>query len=197
MSWQDHEYVMLRPLKSAAAGGGDEGGDAPVTWSKTYIASGMKLNEPKAGATEAAAAADGADGAAKAPGEKDASAANGGGAEAPAPAPARRENGEPAAPAKPAEGEAEDARTIVTSWKGYRMARASHGISAQNNERGAYAAGGNEGETKKTKTKTNAWYCELNIVHLGRTGHCRVGFSTAAAELGAPVGYDKHSYGYR
>ena len=73
----------------------------------------------------------------------------------------------PEMPSVPAPG------TIVTSHKGYRMVRATHAIHG------------------------GAWYCEVKIVHLGKTGHCRLGFSTISGELGAPVGYDKHSYGYR
>lgn len=41
------------------------------------------------------------------------------------------------------------------------------------------------------------WYFEIIIVHLGATGHCRLGWSTKKGELQAPVGYDEHSIGYR
>lgn len=42
-----------------------------------------------------------------------------------------------------------------------------------------------------------AWYFEIKIVHLGETGHTRLGWSTSGGDLQAPVGYDTHSYGYR
>ncbi|KAK9811769.1 hypothetical protein WJX72_009761 [[Myrmecia] bisecta] len=61
----------------------------------------------------------------------------------------------------------------VTSSKGYRMARATHG---------AYQG---------------TWYFEITVTHLGETGHCRLGWSTGKGELQAPVGYDQHSFGYR
>jgi hypothetical protein len=68
---------------------------------------------------------------------------------------------------------------------------------------------------------SGAWYCEARVDALGETGHVRLGWceawsallvaprsvdtllgppwrrATSAAELNAPVGYDKHSYGYR
>eukprot|EP01026_Neomeris_dumetosa_P067491 TRINITY_DN6583_c0_g1_i3.p1 TRINITY_DN6583_c0_g1~~TRINITY_DN6583_c0_g1_i3.p1 ORF type:complete len:381 (-),score=58.62 TRINITY_DN6583_c0_g1_i3:332-1474(-) len=61
----------------------------------------------------------------------------------------------------------------VTSWKGYRMARSTHG------------------------SHVGTWFYEVLIEHLGETGHCRVGWSTKKAELQAPVGYDKFGYSYR
>jgi Set1/Ash2 histone methyltransferase complex subunit ASH2 len=65
---------------------------------------------------------------------------------------------------------------------------------------------------------SGAWYCEARIEHLGTTGHARLGWcgpcaqrlgaavrradvlarrATCSADLNAPVGYDKHGYGYR
>jgi Set1/Ash2 histone methyltransferase complex subunit ASH2 len=41
------------------------------------------------------------------------------------------------------------------------------------------------------------WYFEVAVVHLGASGHVRLGWSTRRAELQAPVGYDQFSYGYR
>ncbi|XP_073040571.1 protein TRAUCO-like isoform X1 [Primulina eburnea] len=64
-------------------------------------------------------------------------------------------------------------RLSVGSTKGYRMVRATRGVS--------------EG----------AWYFEIKVVHLGETGHTRLGWSTDKGDLQAPVGYDGNSFGYR
>ena len=36
------------------------------------------------------------------------------------------------------------------------------------------------------------WYFEARMTHLGKTGHCRLGWSTRKGELQAPVGYDMY-----
>mmetsp|Transcript_2977 Transcript_2977/g.4752 ORF Transcript_2977/g.4752 Transcript_2977/m.4752 type:complete len:335 (-) Transcript_2977:810-1814(-) len=41
-----------------------------------------------------------------------------------------------------------------------------------------------------------AWYFEVVVAHLGDSGHARVGWSTKWGELNAPVGFDRHGYGY-
>ncbi|GFQ05264.1 set1/ash2 histone methyltransferase complex subunit ash2 [Phtheirospermum japonicum] len=64
-------------------------------------------------------------------------------------------------------------RLTAGSTKGYRMVRATRGV--------------NEG----------AWYFEIKVVHLGETGHTRLGWSTDKGDLQAPVGYDGNSFGYR
>ena len=64
-------------------------------------------------------------------------------------------------------------RLSAGSCKGYRMVRATRGVS--------------EG----------AWYFEINVVKLGETGHTRLGWSTEKGDLQAPVGYDGNSFGYR
>ncbi|XP_073310783.1 protein TRAUCO-like isoform X1 [Primulina huaijiensis] len=64
-------------------------------------------------------------------------------------------------------------RLNAGSTKGYRMVRATRGVS--------------EG----------AWYFEIKVVHLGETGHTRLGWSTDKGDLQAPVGYDGNSFGYR
>lgn len=64
-------------------------------------------------------------------------------------------------------------RLSVTSHKGYRTVRATHG------------------------THEGTWYYEVTVRHLGSTGHARVGWATRKAELQAPVGYDQHGYSYR
>ncbi|KAK6138316.1 hypothetical protein DH2020_027900 [Rehmannia glutinosa] len=64
-------------------------------------------------------------------------------------------------------------RLTAGSTKGYRMVRATRGVS--------------EG----------AWYFEIKVVHLGETGHTRLGWSTDKGDLQAPVGYDGNSFGYR
>lgn len=64
-------------------------------------------------------------------------------------------------------------RMSAGSTKGYRMVRATRGV--------------NEG----------AWYFEIKIVHLGASGHTRLGWSTDKGDLQAPVGYDGNSFGYR
>ncbi|KAL3157668.1 hypothetical protein ABBQ32_012107 [Trebouxia sp. C0010 RCD-2024] len=66
-----------------------------------------------------------------------------------------------------------DDRLTVTSSKGYRMARATHGAFQ------------------------GTWYFEITVVHLGQHGHARLGWSTKKGDLQAPVGYDQHSFGYR
>lgn len=69
--------------------------------------------------------------------------------------------------------ELSDDRLSAGSIKGYRMVRATRGVV--------------EG----------AWYFEIKVVHLGETGHTRLGWSTDKGDLQAPVGYDGNSYGYR
>lgn len=64
-------------------------------------------------------------------------------------------------------------RMSASSTKGYRMVRATRGVT--------------EG----------AWYFEIKVVHLGETGHTRLGWSTEKGDLQAPVGYDANSFGYR
>lgn len=64
-------------------------------------------------------------------------------------------------------------RLGVTGHKGFKTARASHGV--------------HEG----------AWYCEVRVSHLGRSGHCRLGWCTRKAELQAPVGFDTFGFSYR
>ncbi|EFJ33380.1 hypothetical protein SELMODRAFT_439384 [Selaginella moellendorffii] len=59
------------------------------------------------------------------------------------------------------------------SIKGYRMVRATRGVV--------------EG----------AWYFEITVEHLGKTGHTRLGWCTQKGDVQAPVGYDSHGYGYR
>uniref|UniRef100_A0A7N0RHS8 B30.2/SPRY domain-containing protein n=1 Tax=Kalanchoe fedtschenkoi TaxID=63787 RepID=A0A7N0RHS8_KALFE len=69
--------------------------------------------------------------------------------------------------------EVSEDRMSAGSTKGYRMVRATRGVV--------------EG----------AWYFEIKVVHLGESGHTRLGWSTDKGELQAPVGYDANSYGYR
>ncbi|KAK9855450.1 hypothetical protein WJX84_005865 [Apatococcus fuscideae] len=64
-------------------------------------------------------------------------------------------------------------RMSVTSRKGYRMVRATHGAHQ------------------------GCWYFEATMAYLGETGHCRLGWSTRQGELQAPVGFDAHSFAYR
>lgn len=61
----------------------------------------------------------------------------------------------------------------ASSEKGYRMVRATRG--------------GTEG----------AWYYEIVVKALGKTGHTRLGWSTWKGDLQAPVGFDINSYAYR
>ncbi|XLT14398.1 hypothetical protein HN51_060088 [Arachis hypogaea] len=64
-------------------------------------------------------------------------------------------------------------RMVAGSTKGYRMVRPTRGVV--------------EG----------AWYFEIRVLHLGETGHTRLGWSTEKGDLQAPVGYDGNSFGYR
>ena len=61
----------------------------------------------------------------------------------------------------------------MSSTKGYRMCRATHGV------------------------EYGRWYFEITIATLGPTGHSRLGWASHRAELHAPVGYDANSYAYR
>lgn len=69
--------------------------------------------------------------------------------------------------------ELSDDRLSAGSTKGYRMVRATRGVS--------------EG----------AWYFEIKVMKLGETGHTRLGWATEKGDLQAPVGYDGNSFGYR
>ncbi|CAI8617148.1 unnamed protein product [Vicia faba] len=64
-------------------------------------------------------------------------------------------------------------RLSAGSTKGYRMVRATRGVT--------------EG----------AWYFEIKVVRLGKTGHTRLGWAMEKGDLQAPVGYDGNSFGYR
>ncbi|CAM9183170.1 unnamed protein product [Ectocarpus sp. 4 AP-2014] len=62
----------------------------------------------------------------------------------------------------------------VTGHKGFRMARATKGVS------------------------NGTWYWECTVLPPETTeGHCRLGWSLPAGKLQGPVGYDKFSYAYR
>mmetsp|Transcript_38544 Transcript_38544/g.53516 ORF Transcript_38544/g.53516 Transcript_38544/m.53516 type:complete len:327 (+) Transcript_38544:142-1122(+) len=61
----------------------------------------------------------------------------------------------------------------IKSQKGFRTARATHAV------------------------KAGCWYFEVEVVHLGATGHARVGWCSKRADIQAPVGCDKHGYCYR
>ena len=69
--------------------------------------------------------------------------------------------------------EVSDDRLTAASTKGYRMVRATRGVAA------------------------GAWYFEVRVVHLGATGHTRLGWVTNRADLQTPVGYDAYGFGYR
>ncbi|GAB4856022.1 hypothetical protein Ancab_024661 [Ancistrocladus abbreviatus] len=64
-------------------------------------------------------------------------------------------------------------RLSAGSCKGYRMVRATRGVT--------------EG----------VWYFEIKLVFMGESGHTRLGWSTEKGDLQAPVGYDANSFGYR
>lgn len=64
-------------------------------------------------------------------------------------------------------------RLSVTGDKGFKTARATHG----------YHCG--------------TFYCEATVQQLGKSGHCRIGWTTKKSELNAPVGYDQFGLGYR
>ncbi|KAK4482430.1 hypothetical protein RD792_009587 [Penstemon davidsonii] len=69
--------------------------------------------------------------------------------------------------------ELSDDRLSAGSTKGYRMVRTTRGVT------------------------DGAWYYEIKVVHLGESGHTRMGWSTEKGDLQAPVGYDVNSFGYR
>ncbi|CAD6258346.1 unnamed protein product [Miscanthus lutarioriparius] len=64
-------------------------------------------------------------------------------------------------------------RLTASSTKGFRMVRATRGVAA------------------------GAWYFEVKVVHLGPTGHTRLGWATNKADLQTPVGFDAYGFGYR
>ncbi|GMH36621.1 hypothetical protein BSKO_04494 [Bryopsis sp. KO-2023] len=74
---------------------------------------------------------------------------------------------------KASQMEVSEERMSVTSRKGYRMVRATHGC--------------HEG----------CWHFEAKMEHLGETGHCRLGWATQRGEVQAPVGFDKYGFSYR
>ncbi|CAD6254871.1 unnamed protein product [Miscanthus lutarioriparius] len=69
--------------------------------------------------------------------------------------------------------ELSDDRVSAASNKGYRMVRATHGVTS------------------------GTWSFEVKIVHLGPTGHTRLGWATNWADIETPVGYDAYGFGYR
>ena len=218
-SWQQHEYVLLRPVKQGynelAA---QEGGTHPVMWSAIYIATGMKLSchndliGRELNCNDTISKKNGAEsnGIVKSLWPDNGTAikyessandmnrnfehrneiddkTNGNG------------NSNADITTKTDMNTADvfsnkgslPINDVVTSFKGYRMVRSTHAISAPS------PLSRNNDICSINDKSNGAWYFELVIRHLGRSGHCRVGFSTASAELGAPVGYDKHSYAYR
>ncbi|XP_006664329.2 protein TRAUCO [Oryza brachyantha] len=69
--------------------------------------------------------------------------------------------------------EVSDDRLTAGSTKGYRMVRATRGVAI------------------------GTWYFEIKVLHLGSSGHTRLGWATNNADLHAPVGYDVFGFGYR
>ncbi|KAK3240421.1 hypothetical protein CYMTET_49739 [Cymbomonas tetramitiformis] len=64
-------------------------------------------------------------------------------------------------------------RLTMKSEKGYRTARATHGV------------------------REGFWYFETTVTRLGESGHVRSGWSLAKADVEAPVGCDAYGYSYR
>lgn len=64
-------------------------------------------------------------------------------------------------------------RLIAGSTKGYRMVRATRGVT------------------------DGIWYFEILVEKLGPTGHTRLGWCTQKGDVQAPVGFDSNSYAYR
>jgi hypothetical protein len=60
---------------------------------------------------------------------------------------------------------------MITNAKGYRMAKATHGVWV------------------------NKWYYEVQL--LNNDGACRIGWSQISGDLQAPCGYDQFSYSFR
>ena len=68
----------------------------------------------------------------------------------------------------------DDEGRTVTGELGFRTARTAHGV------------------------KIGSWFCEARILDPKKpNGHVRLGWTTSAGEIQAPVGYDEHSYGWR
>jgi len=65
-----------------------------------------------------------------------------------------------------------DGLTVV-GQKGYRMVRATHGVSS------------------------GSWYYEVTVNPYDKDGHIRLGWCTEMGDVQAPVGYDQNSYAYR
>lgn len=64
-------------------------------------------------------------------------------------------------------------KLTIASTCGYRSAQSSKGAHA------------------------GTWYFEIDVMHLGATGHCRLGIGTHKQEIEAPCGYTDASYGIR
>ncbi|KAL5204257.1 hypothetical protein ABZP36_009128 [Zizania latifolia] len=69
--------------------------------------------------------------------------------------------------------EVSDDRLTAGSIKGYRMVRATRGVVS------------------------GVWYFEVKVLHLGTSGHTRLGWATNNADIHAPVGFDGFGFGYR
>jgi Set1/Ash2 histone methyltransferase complex subunit ASH2 len=107
-------------------------------------------------------------------------------------------------------------RLLATSRKGYRSVRAAHGFTVGpvppaegKAEVAAEEKKGGGGDADEAPSSTDApaapiaghgsgtFYWEAELSHLGATGHARLGWSTRASDVGGPVGYDAHGYGFR
>ena len=85
--------------------------------------------------------------------------------------------------------------------RGYRMSRASHGVSHGCYYYEAIVLGSKSGvgmKRPREEGEKNANENEESIeVSDQNSGHLRIGWSTMLGDLQAPVGYDKYSYGVR
>lgn len=63
--------------------------------------------------------------------------------------------------------------TTVSSTGGYRSVQSNKGV------------------------RVGTWYFEIEVIHLGETGHSRLGIGTERQEIDGPCGYNENSYGFR
>eukprot|EP01126_Amoeba_proteus_P033724 TRINITY_DN3323_c0_g1_i2.p1 TRINITY_DN3323_c0_g1~~TRINITY_DN3323_c0_g1_i2.p1 ORF type:complete len:165 (-),score=35.70 TRINITY_DN3323_c0_g1_i2:888-1382(-) len=78
---------------------------------------------------------------------------------------------------------------VLSNEKGYRMSRSSYGCSSG----GWYWEATIVAPTPKIEKDNSRLMKEREVPQ----AHWRLGWSTSIGELQAPVGYDRHSYGYR
>jgi Set1/Ash2 histone methyltransferase complex subunit ASH2 len=95
----------------------------------------------------------------------------------------------------------EDHLTVRGGMRGYRTARATHGVNSGDFYFECWIQEGASVEEIKNQLPPNVRLAPKLKQQLesgsATGGHTRVGWSTRLGDLQAPVGYDRYSYGYR